>query len=73
MTQSWLGRLLGYATVRIESANEASGLGVISDLRQPLLFYGPSRRWWRPRRQDGPVLDALGPPQQQSSDAVLND
>ena len=39
MTQTWLGRLLGYATVRIESANEASGLGVISDLRQPLLFY----------------------------------
>jgi uncharacterized membrane protein YdbT with pleckstrin-like domain len=39
LVQNLAGRLLGYATVRIESANEASGLGVISDLRQPLLFY----------------------------------
>src|SRR5262245_30398913 len=39
MTQTWLGRILGYATVRIESANEASGLGAIRDLRQPLVFY----------------------------------
>jgi uncharacterized membrane protein YdbT with pleckstrin-like domain len=37
--QSFLGRVLGYATVRIESANEASGLGAISDLRDPHRFH----------------------------------
>jgi membrane protein YdbS with pleckstrin-like domain len=37
--QSFFGRLLGYATVRIESANEASGLGVIKDLRDPHRFH----------------------------------
>jgi uncharacterized membrane protein YdbT with pleckstrin-like domain len=37
--QSFLGRMLGYATVRIESANEASGLGAISDLRDPHRFH----------------------------------
>ena len=39
MTQSLLGRLLGYATVRIESANEASGFKEIKDLRQPHRFH----------------------------------
>ena len=75
MTQSWLGRLLGYATVRIESANEASGLGVISDLRQPLLFYrtisemveakqGKTVPYW---------MQLAGAPPQQPPDVVLND
>ena len=39
MTQSWLGRLLGYATVRIESANEASGFKAVTDLRDPHRFH----------------------------------
>jgi membrane protein YdbS with pleckstrin-like domain len=39
ISQSLFGRLLGYATVRIESANEASGLGVIKDLRDPHRFH----------------------------------
>ena len=34
-----LGRVLGYATVKIESANEESGLGEIKDLRQPHRFH----------------------------------
>jgi membrane protein YdbS with pleckstrin-like domain len=36
--QTWLGRVLGYATVRIESANEDSGLKDMKDLRDPLTF-----------------------------------
>ena len=36
--QSWLGRVFGYATVRIESANEDSGLKDMQDLRDPLTF-----------------------------------
>jgi uncharacterized membrane protein YdbT with pleckstrin-like domain len=39
MTQSALGRVLGYATVRIESANEDSGFKEIKDLRQPHRFH----------------------------------
>ena len=71
MTQSWLGRLLGYATVRIESANEASGFGVISDLRQPLLFYrtisemveakqGKTVPYWMPAQRARPHATASG-------------
>ena len=37
--QSAAGRLLGYATVRIESANEASGFKEIKDLREPHRFH----------------------------------
>jgi uncharacterized membrane protein YdbT with pleckstrin-like domain len=37
-SQSLLGRVFGYATVRIESANEESGLKDLSDLRYPLRF-----------------------------------
>jgi uncharacterized membrane protein YdbT with pleckstrin-like domain len=39
MHQSLLGRVLGYATVNIESANEESGLGEIKDLRNPHRFH----------------------------------
>ena len=39
MRQSLLGRLLGYATVRIESANEDSGFKEITDLRHPQRFH----------------------------------
>lgn len=39
ITQSAAGRLLGYATVRIESANEASGFKEIKDLRDPHRFH----------------------------------
>ena len=37
-SQSLSGRVFGYATVRIESANEESGLKDLSDLRYPLRF-----------------------------------
>lgn len=37
--QTAAGRLLGYATVRIESANEASGFKEIKDLRDPHRFH----------------------------------
>ena len=36
--QSLAGRFFGYATIRIESANEQSGLRDLSDLREPLRF-----------------------------------
>jgi uncharacterized membrane protein YdbT with pleckstrin-like domain len=36
--QSLLGRMFGYATIRIESANEESGLKDLSDLREPIRF-----------------------------------
>ena len=39
ITQTTAGRLLGYATVRIESANEASGFKEIKDLRDPHRFH----------------------------------
>ncbi len=39
MTQTLIGRMLGYATVRIESANEDSGFKEIKDLRQPHRFH----------------------------------
>lgn len=41
LIQSFAGRLFGYATVRIESANEASGFKEVSDLHDPWRFY----RW----------------------------
>jgi uncharacterized membrane protein YdbT with pleckstrin-like domain len=39
LTQTFLGRTFGYATVRIESANEASGFKEINDLREPHRFH----------------------------------
>jgi uncharacterized membrane protein YdbT with pleckstrin-like domain len=36
--QSLLGRAFGYATIRIESANEESGLQDLSDLKEPIRF-----------------------------------
>ncbi len=39
LVQSFGGRLFGYATVRIESANEASGFQEVRDLRDPWGFY----------------------------------
>jgi hypothetical protein len=39
LTQSFFGRLFGYATVRIESANEASGFKSMTDLREPHRFH----------------------------------
>ena len=38
LTQTIPGRLFGYATVRIESANEKSGLKEMTDLRDPHKF-----------------------------------
>jgi len=39
LSQTLVGRLLGYATVRIESANEASGFKAVTDLRDPHRFH----------------------------------
>jgi hypothetical protein len=39
LVQTLAGRLLGYATVRIESANEASGFKAVTDLRDPHRFH----------------------------------
>ncbi len=39
MVQTLAGRILGYATVRIESANEASGFKAVTDLRDPHRFH----------------------------------
>lgn len=39
ISQSLAGRLLGYATVHIESANEASEFKAIKDLRDPQRFH----------------------------------
>jgi uncharacterized membrane protein YdbT with pleckstrin-like domain len=36
--QSLAGRIFGYATIRIESANEESGLQDLSDLKDPIRF-----------------------------------
>jgi uncharacterized membrane protein YdbT with pleckstrin-like domain len=36
--QTMLGRIFGYATIRIESANEESGLKDLSDLKDPVRF-----------------------------------
>jgi uncharacterized membrane protein YdbT with pleckstrin-like domain len=36
--QSLVGRIFGYATIRIESANEESGLKDLSDLKDPIRF-----------------------------------
>lgn len=78
MTQTFVGRIFGYATVRIESANEASGLGAIRDLRQPQLFHrviaemvetrqSKTVPWWL--QQPGkPVVEPDTAP-----DPVLND
>ena len=37
--QSFAGRVFGYATIRIESANEESGLKLLKDLRYPADFH----------------------------------
>ena len=39
LVQTLAGRILGYATVRIESANEASGFKAVKDLRDPHRFH----------------------------------
>jgi hypothetical protein len=39
LVQTLAGRILGYATVRIESANEASGFKAVTDLRDPHRFH----------------------------------
>jgi membrane protein YdbS with pleckstrin-like domain len=39
LVQTLAGRILGYATVRIESANEASGFKTVTDLRDPHRFH----------------------------------
>ena len=75
MTQSALGRILGYATVRIESANESSGFKEIKDLRQPHRFHraiaemveakqGKTVPYW---------MQLAGAPPQLPPDVVLND
>ncbi len=66
--QSMAGRILGYATVRIESANEASGFKQITDLRDPHRFHrfiaeiveakqGKTYPRWMARTAGAPSLD----------------
>jgi len=64
--QSWLGRILGYATLRIESANEDSGLHDLTGVSKPMEFnkylvdmvvakQGPTQPGWERLGQEGPA------------------
>jgi membrane protein YdbS with pleckstrin-like domain len=64
--QSWLGRLLGYATLHIESANEDSGLRDLAGVSNPMVFnrylvdmvvakQGPIAPGWEELGQAGPA------------------
>jgi membrane protein YdbS with pleckstrin-like domain len=63
--QSWLGRMLGYATLHIESANEEGGLRDLVGVSKPVLFnrylvdmvvakQGPIAPGWEELGQAGP-------------------
>jgi membrane protein YdbS with pleckstrin-like domain len=63
--QSWLGRVLGYATLHIESANEEGGLRDLVGVSNPMLFnrylvdmvvakQGPIAPGWEELGQAGP-------------------
>ncbi|HKA83172.1 MAG TPA: PH domain-containing protein [Acidimicrobiales bacterium] len=63
--QSWLGRMLGYATLHIESANEDSGLRDLAGVSDPMVFnkylvdmvvakQGPIAPGWEELGQAGP-------------------
>jgi membrane protein YdbS with pleckstrin-like domain len=63
--QTWLGRLLGYATLRIESANEEGGLRDLAGVSNPIDFnkyligmvvakQGPTQPGWEVRGEPGP-------------------
>jgi membrane protein YdbS with pleckstrin-like domain len=64
--QSWLGRVLGYATLHIESANEEGGLRDLVGVSNPMLFnrylvdmvvakQGPIAPGWEELGQAGPA------------------
>jgi membrane protein YdbS with pleckstrin-like domain len=64
--QSWLGRMLGYATLHIESANEDSGLRDLAGVSDPMVFnkylvdmvvakQGPIAPGWEELGQAGPA------------------
>ncbi len=64
--QSWLGRVLGYATLHIESANEDSGLRDLAGVSKPMVFnrylvdmvvakQGPIAPGWEELGQAGPA------------------
>ena len=64
--QTWLGRLLGYATLHIESANEDSGLRDLAGVSKPMEFnqylvdmvvakQGPIAPGWEELGQAGPA------------------
>ena len=64
--QTWLGRLLGYATLHIESANEDSGLRDLVGVSKPMVFnrylvdmvvakQGPIAPGWEELGQAGPA------------------
>jgi membrane protein YdbS with pleckstrin-like domain len=64
--QSWLGRMLGYATLHIESANEEGGLRDLVGVSKPVLFnrylvdmvvakQGPIAPGWEELGQAGPA------------------
>jgi membrane protein YdbS with pleckstrin-like domain len=63
--QTWLGRLLGYATLHIESANEEGGLRDLAGVSDPIVFnqylvdmvvakQGPIAPGWEELGQAGP-------------------
>ncbi len=64
--QTWLGRMLGYATLHIESANEDSGLRDLAGVSDPMVFnkylvdmvvakQGPIAPGWEELGQAGPA------------------
>ncbi|MGH9228379.1 MAG: PH domain-containing protein [Acidimicrobiales bacterium] len=64
--QSWLGRMLGFATLHIESANEDSGLRDLTGVSKPMDFnkylvdmvvakQGPTQPGWERLGQAGPA------------------
>lgn len=64
LKQTFAGRLFGYATVRIESANEASGFKEVRDLREPWRFYRHIAAIVEERngKVDPPWMEDGGPP-----------
>jgi membrane protein YdbS with pleckstrin-like domain len=64
--QSWWGRVLGYATLTIESANEEGGLHDLAGVSNPAAFnkylvdmvvakQGPTQPGWELRGEEGPA------------------
>jgi len=59
--QSLAGRIFGYATIRIESANEESGLKLLRDLKYPVKFHKTFVEMVRRRQGTVDVADLVPP------------